>query len=351
MKIQINQNSKTLILLVIVLIVVSCKTDGKESIANKNDLPSIDKDTLTKTTKSNLETKKPKPLVQYSDKLLKDLSGGVWVSKEYKDLIAKTKSRSETGSLLTTYSDIIFDGDNILHCNYPYFMEEHQLLLNKDLSVGSGEPNFTILDVNDEELTIVNSKNQKYSYFKVHKKIVDGDIFQTISEGSEAVFYKQFAGEYLLDIGGEKTRLVLDEAAENYSVFIVYPFSGGFTFDVISLNIKGKQVNYKINKIEKSSYFIEEIEEIEDDGPIISKNIKGVLTKISDNTKQEEAASTASSAQNSSTSDYNITGTWASNLCNISFEISNENGKYFYKYKSDARELSGAIAFSNVLTP
>jgi len=254
------------------LLFVSCKEKNNK----KEDLQTIPEQQKTKEVKEISQ----KQSLQEVKKYLKD---GIWVSKEFEKSIDKTHSRSVTNFSLTTYTEIIFDGKNTLYCNMPNYMEETPHPLHQDLSAGIGETkDFEIVKVNDFLLTIKDKKDKKHDYFKLKRKYQWNEIYRIIrEEGSEKIFYKWFSGKYVFKINSNETIIDFDDKASNYNVSVYYPDEGGETFDLIEFFYKGRQRLYKIYKVDQTNYYLDELEEFLDvDGPIVSKNNKGILTKI-----------------------------------------------------------------------
>lgn len=129
--------------------------------------------------------------------LLESLNG-IWASDEYREELFKSNSVTAAEKAISFYTDIVFDGKEILHCNKPSFMEEHYLYLKADSTVNSyeGEFIFKIIMIENQKMEIKASSNHVYSYKRVIKNTDLDRIYMEVSKGTNAIEKEWISGSY-----------------------------------------------------------------------------------------------------------------------------------------------------------
>ena len=136
-----------------------------------------------------------------SDELRKKIRG-VWASEEYKNLLFESNSVTEAEKSITTYTDIIFDGEEFLHCNKPSFMEEAYLYLNADSTATTyeGDFEFKIIAFDNNIMTIKSSTEKTYKYKRVVENPDLSKMFQEITKGTTRIENQWLAGNYNIQL-------------------------------------------------------------------------------------------------------------------------------------------------------
>lgn len=222
--------------------------------------------------------------VNFSQEFKNKLTG-IWVSNEYADKLFRTNSVTMTETLVSTYTDIVFDGDSTLHCNKPDLMEEDYLFINSDSSIISYQRNiiFRLTHLNDSLMTLVDGNNVIHEYSKVSSTLDERNIRFDVVRGSEYIRRKWIAGRYTFIKDTNKIELVIDDmgrvnGSKLFENCEVYSYEGS---DLIAfMTPDNSRITYRIDKTDGKTFDLDEVYEIlEEEQPLISKGEKGKLVR------------------------------------------------------------------------
>lgn len=220
--------------------------------------------------------KQAPPTISFSE-AKKYLYNGIWVSKEFKSILEKTKLYSKASYYRDSPHNIIFYDENKVSCWSENEMEERYLTIDENLNISGIQG--TIININNYNLTIT-IKNENFHYFKIDRPFTPQDsVFNIIDRGSNQVIKNWFAGDYILFADSKETNVTFTPNTQDDFLFAWYEnYDNNVLVDII--NIYGN--SYKINKIENNTYFLEEMEPIDDfsDPEAVSTGKKATLTKV-----------------------------------------------------------------------
>lgn len=276
---------KNIYLLSLTFLLIACSKSKENSastelINNSKDSTSIIKETTIQKT----ELAKPK-LSEHLDTNNIEALTGLWVSKEYSDILTKQNSITKTNQIFEFYTSIILDDNKYLRSYKPDLMEEDYLKLNNDFSASgyNNELIYKITAINDSLLTIEDTNGFHYNYYLDNKNIKDSRLSQSLFDGTKSIHLNWLAGTYNLKCDTLNTTIKIDSFGNmTPNIFeSVVPFSYKEK-DLIEFNYsKDSSTLVLIESIENTYWSLIEVEDIMDEGdPIIKKTNKVLLTKL-----------------------------------------------------------------------
>ncbi|PCH98640.1 MAG: hypothetical protein COB85_01140 [Bacteroidetes bacterium] len=211
---------------------------------------------------------------------------GIWASEEYRKLLFETNSVTKAENSITIYTDIVFDGEEILHCNKPSYMEEAYLFVKPDSTVldHGGQLIFTITSFKDETMVIKDTSNLYYNYTRV---IEDPDltrIFMEVIKGARSIKNDWISGNYSIKLDALEFYAELMKNGDVLSTLEFMWISPGSYLerDIIEFRFTNDSVLlYLINSHTDTLIHLEEIERItEMDAPIVPTGKFGTMKKL-----------------------------------------------------------------------
>jgi len=217
---------------------------------------------------------------------LKNALRGIWASNEYKESLLESNSITVAENAIEFYTDIVFDGNEILHCNKPFFMEEHYLYLKPDSTIVDDEEKliFSIASIKNQIMEIKDSNNNVHSYTRVIENANLESIFMEVTKGTNAIEKEWIANNYdiKLDTLEFKAELLKNgEIKSDLKFTWISPFSY-LDKDIIEFRFENDStLLYSIKEYSDTLITLEGIENItEMDAPIVPNGKIGYMKKI-----------------------------------------------------------------------
>lgn len=218
--------------------------------------------------------------------ILKDALKGIWASNEYREALFKSNSITSAEKTITFYTDIVFAGGEILHCNKPSFMEQHYLYLKPDSSVADqkGTFAFKLILVENQIMKIEDSTGRLYSYRRVAETPDLGRIYIDVTKGTNAIKKEWMANTYQIMLDTLKFNA---ELLKNGGMMSDLHFKWFTPFSYLNEDIVEYGFNdestllYRIKEYSDTIITLEGIEDItEMDAPIVPNGKVGYMKKI-----------------------------------------------------------------------
>lgn len=274
---------KHFIFLLLFCVLFSCKLNNKRDLYNlKNTLQS---DSLNAEKQVEQEKTHKKFLTK---EIKKKLLGGIWVTKAYDYLLNLSNSLLFSQKNLQTYSDIIFDGDSIMYCSYPFLEEEHQLKIFNDLSVRGtiDSTSFNILKLDNDTMVIRGKENKTFKYYKIKNDIKSLEV----SKGSIVQEKKWFSGDYKLMVHDKVYNFKVDKSGKllgempfkKIKIYTWYEEEDKKEYEIISFWSENYEESYLVELATNNTFYLQKINKLEDAGQtIIRQELKAYLKKES----------------------------------------------------------------------
>lgn len=210
---------------------------------------------------------------------------GIWASDEYREELFKSNSVTTAEKAISFYTDIVFDGNEILHCNKPSFMEEHYLYLKPDSTVTDyeGEFIFKLIKIKNQLMEIKASNNNVYTFKRVLENADLDRIYMEVRKGTNAFEKEWIAGSYKVMLDTLKFKANLLNNGEVKSV-LNFKWISPFSYldkDIIEFRFDNDStLLYTIKEYSDSLITLEGIEDItEMDAPIVPNGKFGFMKK------------------------------------------------------------------------
>lgn len=262
-----------LIIVIFLQAFVKCKTESKK-------LPSHQKIIKKNNTKE-------KNITEVNSNKKNKLLEGIWVSSDYIRNLDKNRSLGDSFNKLKTYSIIIYDRKNTIHCSYPHFKKEHQLKLENDLSVNdTNKMFFKILTFDKKYMKIKNNKGEIFQYEKIQEDVDYENIPNQIVNVESTLKKKWFANKYHLSLGNKYYEIEIDtlgyvKGKSPYieaNIFAWYETQNNRVYDIVNLKTTNENLYYVIDMSTPFKLFIREIQQPGNFGEsLVRKKIHGSI--------------------------------------------------------------------------